>query len=160
MPALIDLTGQTFGRLTVLALDGRLYGFAAWQCRCDCGAVIRAASNNLKRGNTKSCGCLKKDFCKEHFTTHGLSVLPEYDAWLTMIARCYSPKSQKYKDYGARGIEVCSRWLVSFENFHEDMGLRPDGLSLDRRDNDGHYCKSNCRWATAVEQANNKRGSK
>jgi hypothetical protein len=79
--------------------------------------------------------------------------------WQNMIRRCYEPNKKDYKNYGGRGIGVCSRWLESFENFYVDMGDCPEGMTLDRKNNDGNYCKENCRWATKIEQMNNKRSN-
>jgi len=92
--------------------------------------------------------------------THGMSNSPEYYIWRSMKARCYNKKSKNYNRYGGRGISVCRKWLISFENFLKDMGLRPKGYQLDRINNDGNYCKSNCRWSTPRENANNRRSSR
>lgn len=124
-------------------------------CKCDCGNVIAARLNSLKNGHTKSCGC----FRVTNATKHGMYKKPEYESWIGMIQRCTNSNNQAYKDYGGRGIKVCESWLTSFENFYKDMGKRPDGKTLDRKDVNGDYEPNNCHWATNLEQANNKRNT-
>lgn len=161
-----DLSGRVFARLTVVSFGGiSKYGRATWTCKCECGGMITTRSADLLLGKTKSCGCLNIDKIKERFTTHGESKnrkhSREYTAWSNMMTRCYSENSKDYKDYGARGINVCDRWLDSFQFFLDDMGRSPGrGYSLDRENNDNGYSKENCRWATHIIQANNKRKSK
>lgn len=128
-----------------------------WLCKCNCGneKVLEIS----KIGITKSCGCVTKGA-----KTHGESKLidgkciPEYKTWMKLRSRCYSEKDPKYKDYGARGIKVCDRWLNSYENFLEDMGRRPDDKkSIDRINNNGDYEPDNCRWADDYQQQRNTR---
>lgn len=157
-----NLSGQRFHRLTAnqIAKDKPSDGKVYWECICDCGEVVIVRAESLKSGNTKSCGCLHKDTVGKLKTTHGLSDTTEYFIWQGMWARCTNPNHKSYNNYGGRGITVCERWRL-FENFLEDMGLRPGPeYSLDRKENDKGYCKENCRWATGTEQANNRRKPK
>lgn len=145
-----DLTGKVFGRLTVLRLVG-----VVWECQCSCGSIALVKAGNLK-SSTQSCGCLKKELLQAKKVTHGMTGTPEYQSWFAMLQRCSNPKHQYWYRYGKRGIKVCERWL-KFENFFEDMGLKPSAEhSLDRRKLDEDYSKGNCRWATTTEQAENK----
>jgi len=157
MPKFIDLTGQKFGRLTVIKMiDERLNnGRIQWKCKCECGKIKNITGIYLRQGESRSCGCLHKDNIKK---THGLSKCKTYKTWSHMIQRCENSKRIKYKDYGGRGIKVCERWH-KFENFYEDMGERPDKTTLDRIDNNKGYYKENCRWATSKQQSRNKRNN-
>jgi hypothetical protein len=156
----IDLTDQVFGRLTVKSLseektkDGRIQ----WYCLCECGNFRTVAAKRLRNGYTKSCGCLAKEnsiALGKACATHGMSKTPEYITWQHMKDRCLNPKHEAFSHYGGRGIKVCDRWLNSFENFYEDMGPRPRGKTLDRKEFNGNYEPNNCRWASSKEQANN-----
>ena len=143
-------TVDKFGRLTVVGKAIKRKRRQRFRCLCDCGRRKVVRKGNLTNGSTKSCGCLNK-------TQNGLSDTKEYNIWNGMIRRCYNIKYKYYKDYGGRGIKICKRWRRSFKNFYKDMGKRPPGKSLDRRDNDGNYEPGNCRWATPTEQARNQR---
>ncbi len=163
MTQFIDLTGQKFGRLFVIErMANNKHRQSMWLCRCDCGKEKTIWSGDLKSGNTKSCGCLKREKITIANTTHGhsttIKMSKTYDAWQSMIQRCTNPKSMYYYNYGGRGIAVCKRWR-KFENFLKDMGIPKNGLTLDRVNNDKGYCKSNCRWATRKEQNRNKRNN-
>lgn len=157
-----ELTGQTFGRLTVLRRNGvDKNNGSLWLCICACGKEHTVLGASLSRGIIKSCGCLRVDVVRARSTTHGQTsgkkVSPEYVSWAAMITRCGNPNQKDWHSYGGRGIIVCERWRESFENFLEDMGKKPKGLTLDRIDVNGNYEPGNCRWATSQEQTANKR---
>ncbi len=163
MGKLIDLTGQRFGRLVVVArAENDSHNKARWCCRCDCGKEIIARSNDLRSGNTQSCGCFQRSQTSSTNATHGGGGTRLYTIWKAMKARCYNLKAEKYKDYGGRGITICPEWKNDFSAFR-DWALSSgytDDLSIDRIDVDGNYEPLNCRWATAKEQRHNRRDSK
>ncbi len=148
-----NLSGQRFGRLEVICFDNSKDGITKFLCVCDCGEFSIVRRNNLISGNTKSCGCQSS----RQAITHGDSNTKLYRTWESIITRCYNKKQKQYKDWGGRGITVCDRWRYSYVNFRSDMGPKPEGLTLDRIDNDGNYEPSNCRWATYLVQNNNQR---
>lgn len=154
----LELEGMRFGRLLVVSVSGvKNTRGRNWNCVCDCGneCVVLAAS--LNAGLISSCGCLYKDSRKDCNKTHGKSKTREHNAWSAMKQRCYYEKHDYYESYGGRGIRVCAKWLDSFENFYEDLGDCPDGMSLERVDVDGNYEPFNCKWDTASNQGFNTR---
>jgi hypothetical protein len=169
--ALEDPVGATYGRLVVTALaeprrvfwpDGRARSVnRRVVCRCECGRVVTVGLSDIRNGNTASCGCLARERIAQSTRRHGHSPMGHstgtYNSWASAKQRCTNPKHPAYKRYGGRGITMCDRWLESFDNFLADMGARPDGLTLDRRDNEGSYSPDNCRWATDGEQSRNTR---
>lgn len=157
---LIDHLGQRFGRLTVTQRAENGYGKKAqWLCVCDCGASLVVASGNLRSGNTRSCGCLRREEVSARRKKHGLSQTSEYYSTRAAFHRCTSPRDLHYRDYGGRGIEYRLPTDPGEATLAviEAIGHRPPGLSLDRIDNNGHYEIGNLRWATCVEQVANQR---
>lgn len=163
----LELTGQRFGRLTVLSeaeRNGR--GIRKWLCRCDCGNEKSVRGCDLTTGHTQSCGCLQKevvtDVLKQRFELHGKSRTRVYKIWAGMKQRCTNPNADAFENYGGRGIKVCNEWLNDFQSFYEwamSNGYS-DKLTIDRKNNDGDYCPENCRWATYTEQNKNRRKQK
>lgn len=155
-----DLTGQRFGRLVAVEYSGQnAQRNGLWLCRCDCGTSRQYPSTSLTNGHTRSCGCMAHEETSARFRVHGKAKTPTWQCWSNMRRRCTDATQPMYHLYGGRGISVCLRWS-KFQNFLADMGVRPPGTSIDRLDNNGNYEPSNCRWATAVQQANNKRNNR
>jgi hypothetical protein len=159
----IDITGQRFGRWNVLSRARNTpKGQAQWLCRCDCGTESILAGATLRTGHSRSCGCLKREMNIKRSTKHGHAtngISPTYHSWNGMLSRCTNPSHHSYADYGERGIDVCPRWF-QFQNFLADMGEKPHGTSLERKDNSLGYSPENCYWATATQQARNKRNNR
>lgn len=159
--AKIPMAGRVFGRLTVMA-EAAPYQpptgkrQAQWLCACECGEETIVRGSLLRRGISKSCGCLRLEVLARSARTHGLSSHSAFSSWRAMVRRCTDPNDVSYDDYGGRGITVCERWM-SVAKFIADMGERPAGTTLDRIKNERGYEPGNCRWATPAEQARNTR---
>ncbi len=161
--AVIDISGQKYGRYTVIKRDGsNKSGNATWLCQCDCGVYKVVAAGALRSGETKSCGCWIRDVTSERSITHGNSKTRLYKIWIGMKSRCYNPKTNNYKDYGGRGIYICDLWKDYFESFMEwslAHGYQSN-YSIDRINNDGPYAPNNCQWITKFDQQSNKRSNR
>ncbi len=163
-----DVIGKTFGRLTAVSYDPESQKVHRYICQCICGKTKSVARSNLLSGHSLSCSCLRVELHPGR--THGLSSKPIYRVWRAMINRCYLSSVRAFKRYGARGITVCARWRESAANYASDVGPRPDGMEVDRIDNNGGYwcgkpecteCgplgrEPNWRWATHTQNARNR----
>ena len=157
-PKAKDITGEIFGRLTVIAPVGRYAKNRSiiWRCNCSCGNTKDIMAQSITRGATLSCGCLNSERVSQRATKHGEIKHSLYKTWVSMRSRCNNKNNDAYKNYGARGISICGRW-DDFMAFVEDMGDKPDGFTLDRIDNTDNYYPENCKWSSREEQNNNKR---
>lgn len=169
---MVDLTGQKFGKLTVIERAGSTsHGAAKWRCVCECGNETIVIGDSLRKGDTRSCGCFAKAVTSNrtkgstpHNKSHGKTGTAIYKEWSEMKRRCYNPNDKSYINYGGRGITVCDKWKNSFEAFYEDVSklpcFREKGYSLNRIDNNGGYEPNNVEWATNKEQSNNRRNNR
>jgi hypothetical protein len=150
--------GKRVGRLIVKELVGKAKDrHLIYRCVCDCGEEVDVTSNHLRSGHTQSCGCYQKDKVTKHGCARDKLHSNSYETWIHMKNRCKNPNNKNYHNYGGRGISVCDEWDRSFEVFLKDMGERPDGLTLERINNNKDYEPGNCKWITQKEQTRNTR---
>jgi hypothetical protein len=161
--------GSRFGRLVVIGEERKIINSKVKdkkiskryiKCICDCGNETSVYAGSLTNGCSTSCGCFSLEFQRQSKTTHGKTSSSEYNTWMGIRGRCLNQNNDAYDDYGGRGISVCKKWMT-FEGFYEDMGDKPGPkYSIDRVDNNGNYCKENCRWATRTQQVRNRRNTR
>ena len=156
--------GTRFGRLVVIADAPKINSELRWRLLCDCGGIVEALSSNLRRGNTRSCGCLAREGVAARNRKHGGAALadnrksPEYIAWQAIVQRCTNPNHKAWRNYGGRGIAICAEWRHDFAAFFAHVGPRPSSAhSIDRMDNERGYEPGNVRWVTLDVQAKNRR---
>ena len=151
----IDLTGKKYNSLIFLSRAKNVGKNTLWLVKCDCGCIKSMQPSAVIKGLVVSCGC----YARKIKTTHGHSKHPLYSTWKKIIYRCDKKSDKAYKNYGARGISVSDEWRNSFLRFVDDMGNKPDGYEIDRKDNNGNYCKENCHWVTPETNSNNRRSN-
>lgn len=169
---IVDITGQRFARLTVLGYAGKnRHNKSLWKCVCDCGNETIARADALKSGDKQSCGCLNRENkskeCIKRNTKHGMTHTRLYAVWCDMRRRCNNQKMPEYKNYGARGIKVCTEWDNDFKLFNDwamkngyDENAPHGDCTIDRIDVNGDYCPENCRFVDLMVQGGNKRNNK
>lgn len=151
-----NISGQVFNKLTAVSYVRMSSSGAVWQFRCECGNTVEYRANDVKKGYCVTCGCGRTD--RDCDSQLALQYPNSYQTWSGMLNRCNNPQSSDYKNYGLLGVSICDEWL-SFSKFVEDMGERPNGLTIDRINTYGNYTKSNCKWSTLSQQASNKRNN-
>lgn len=156
---MIDITGQRFGRLVAIERIGTdKHRRAIWLCRCDCGNTATVVGSELRRGRTKSCGCLGHERNREGHVKHGCRYTRLYSIWRGLRQRCSNPNSKGYSNYGGRGITVCQEWndFTVFQKWAHENGYT-NSMTIERNDVNGNYEPSNCKWIAHNEQSQNKR---
>ncbi len=158
----IDLENRRFGNWFVLGYTGKNGTNHTWLCKCECGAIKNIYGSNLRKGVSKSCGCLRKIINRDRMLIHGLSKNRIYEILIGMRSRCYCEDNPSYKNYGGRGIKVYEEWLNNFNSFvfwANNNGYK-DNLTIERLDNNGDYCPENCIWIPRSSQNRNKRNNR
>ena len=159
MPPFKSMIGIRYNRLVAISKVGRGSGGIVYNFQCDCGNQKQLEGRLVRSGKSGSCGCLRSEYMASKNAKHGYAGTPTYETWQAMKNRCCNKNQPVYKNYGARGITICDKWQT-FEGFLEDMGERPDGLTIERVDNNKGYSKDNCIWATIEQQNRNTRQNK